>query len=71
MSNTVVLIGKSNHGKNRVHHQGAEWHIEGFSSTINTVKHRQCSGPFMLLKNGDNLRWVDVNEDPDFEVIFQ
>ena len=67
----VFLVGKSSHGKNRVHHQGSEWVLKGFSSHINTVKHRECTGPFALITNGTNIRWVCTNDDPDFEVTIQ
>ena len=68
MFEIVRLTGISNHGKNRVQAQGDIWKISGFRSNINTVKHRNCSGPFILLENGKNIRWGATQDDPDFEV---
>lgn len=70
MCETVRLTGISRHGKNRVLEQGDIWRIAGFRSSINTVKHRTCSGPFVLLERGSNSRWVATSNDPDFEVEF-
>ena len=70
MCEAVRLTGISNHGKNRVQAQGNIWRIAGFRSHINTVKHRSCSGPFVLLESGKNTRWVATQDDPDFEVEF-
>ena len=70
MTEMVRLIGKSRHGKNRIQAQGDMWRLAGWRSNINTVKHRNCPGPFALLEStvGINTRWVSVNDDPDFEM---
>ena len=62
------LIPKSSHGKNRVHHQGDTWIIMNESTQVNTVKHRNCDGPFILLEKDGIFRWVSTTDDPDFIV---
>ena len=68
----VTLVGKSQHGKNRVFEQGSDWQRIGEVSTIFTTKHRGRQGPFVLLRamdNKENVRWVSLTDDPDFEIV--
>ena len=65
----VVLVGVSQHGKNRVHEQGAKWMVLEARSAIASTKHRRCPGPFWLITNGDVMRWISTKDDPDFIIL--
>ena len=56
----LKLKGKTRHGKNRVHEQGEHWII------VQTHPNKLL---LQQLTNGDNLRWIDLPEDRDFEVV--
>ncbi len=68
---TITLVGKSRHGKNRVHEQGSQWVVDsiagqGFSPVANSVL---LSSKTIDPKDGRPfLCWVYPN-DKDFEVI--
>lgn len=64
----VRLVPTSNHGKNRVQHQGDTWIVMNESTSLNTVKHRNCAGPFILCEKDGAFRWVSTTDDPDFIV---
>lgn len=64
----VRLSPISNHGKNRVQHQGDTWIVMNESTSLNTVKHRNCVGPFILCEKDGVFRWVSLTDDPDFIV---
>lgn len=64
----VRLLPHSNHGQNRAHHQGDTWTVLNESTSVGTVKHRNCVGPFILCESNGNVRWVSVTDDPDFKV---
>ena len=64
----VRLTPKSQHGRNRVREQGDTWIVMNETSIMNTVKHRNCSGPFILCEKDGNIRWVSTTDDPDFVV---
>lgn len=64
----VRLIPVSQHGRNRVHEQGDTWIVMNETTTMNTVKHRNCSGPFILCEKDGAFRWVSTTDDPDFKV---
>jgi hypothetical protein len=67
----ITLVGKTLHGKNRVHEQGSQWVVdsiagEGFSLTANSVL--LSSKTIDPRDKRPFLRWVMPN-DKDFEVI--
>jgi len=67
----VRLIGKSRHGKNRVREHGEFWLVENECETL--IARPGAKGPFLFLRpaNGsDDMRWVEENKDPNFEVEF-
>lgn len=67
---SVILKGRSQHGKNRVREQGEVWIVKDQRNSINTPKHVGCQGPFWLLLGlNDDLRWVSTTDDPDFEIV--
>lgn len=65
----VKLVGKSRHGSNRVHEQGDTWIVLNEATSLPSPRHRSCAGPFILVENGGNTRWVSLTDDPDFDVI--
>lgn len=72
----IRLKGRSQHGKNRVHQFGEMWEVMDERTSIQTVTHRGCTGPFWLLKSinstsafNPDLRWVSIKDDPDFIVM--
>ena len=40
----VTLEGVSNHGKNRVAHQGPFWTVVGWVTSLQTSKHKSLTG---------------------------
>ena len=67
----ITLKGKSNYGKNRIQRFGNEFTVGEIRSRIHTITHRHMIGPFALVLNqkADSMRWIAVNDDPDFEVV--
>ena len=69
MADPVTLIGITQHGKNRVNEQGPLWKVKDVLKAVQTTRHRNCCGPFLLIENdiGDT-RIVAQKDDPDFIV---
>ena len=67
----ITLKGRSKHGKNRIQQFGSEFTVGEIRSRIHTITHRHMPGPFALIHNqkADSIRWIAVNNDPDFEVV--
>jgi hypothetical protein len=67
----IQLKGRSKHGKNRIQQFGTEFTVGEIRSRIHTIRHRHMSGPFALVFNRktDSIRWIAIENDPDFEII--
>jgi hypothetical protein len=61
----IILSGKSKKGKSRIKQFGEEWDIVG--------EHTSTEKWLLRSKNtdsqgSDDLRWVFMNDDPDFNI---
>ena len=65
----ILLKGTSKHGKNRIQQFGKEWWISDVRDRIQTTKHKNLPGPFLMVfsETGDN-RWIAQQNDPDFGI---
>ena len=62
IGNTVKLIGKTRHGKNRVREQGEQWEV------LFITRPACCNNELSaFLSSGDNRRWVMLDNDPNTE----
>jgi hypothetical protein len=69
----VKLVGKTQHGKNRVREQGEQWRVVGESDVVHF--RTSSPGPYLLLESeseegphGPWSRWVSIQRDRDFMI---
>ena len=62
---TVILKGKTRHGKNRIQQHGTVWFVKEIrgSRMLLTSEHK-TEGP--KHNKGHDWRWVNFTNDPDF-----
>ena len=73
VGDTLILSGRSKHGKNRVNEQGAEWTV----IDLKTVAHHMSVFPvgtdialLAAVNNPDkHWRWIRQTNDQNFEVV--
>ena len=76
IGDTIILRGKSSHGKNRVNQFGVVWQVKEIRDRIQTTAHNGVCGPFLSVNAISGLdlfsastRWIALNNDPDFEIV--
>jgi hypothetical protein len=77
IGDTLILRGKSSHGKNRVNQFGKVWEVAEIRDRLQTTTHKGVPGPFLCIFSGsplednprDTMRWIAENNDPDFEIV--
>lgn len=65
----MILKGKSQKGKNRVHELGEEWTL---IRTVPTVLFDSSPGPWAMIvpiSDPDKGRWINLNNDKDFVIV--
>jgi hypothetical protein len=66
----MILVGKTNKGKNVVQRDGAEWSI--IRTETNCICFNGQPGTFIEPVTGDKARasrWIQFPFDPDFELL--
>ena len=76
IGDTLILRGKSSHGKNRVNQFGKVWEVAEIRDRLQTTTHKGVPGPFLSVNAISGLdlfsastRWIALNNDPDFEIV--
>jgi hypothetical protein len=66
VNDTVVLTGKTRHGKNRIQQHGKLWFVQEVrGGKIHLRSEHKTDGP-MHNKDFDG-RWIELQNDPNFE----
>ena len=67
----LLLEGISQHGKNRIRENGAEWRIVATLPSIQASSHAHLKGPFatVMSERTGERRWVSLTDDPDFSIM--
>ena len=66
---TVILKGKSRHGKNRIKQHGDRWHVTENSSGILHLRSIGCECSECISLGMQDWRWISETDDPNFEVV--
>lgn len=62
----VTLKGTSQHGKNRVREHGSDWELIELRRSVPALD--GGGGAFLKSPRTGDLRWVKLENDPNFEV---
>lgn len=76
VGDTIILRGRSSHGKNRVNQFGKVWEVAEIRNHLQTTTHKGVPGPFLAVFSASpllddpkqSMRWIANRNDPDFEI---
>lgn len=65
----MILVGKTQKGKNRIRENGEKWDL---LRTADTVLFDTRPGPWGFVqprRNQENARWIHLSQDTDFDIV--